>query len=462
VAERRFSFSVLDDNGTPHEGELIIAPRWHPDIALRADAAFAVVLVETPLDAGAQPAEAGIIVCAPAVPARLAATIAEGRVECDAGRPPPIRLPKPTREAYAAGRLYAPHALVTTVRDVFDRAEPRLELLAREAMTHARAAQRYWETIEAVIAREGDRPKQSRAARTRERLRALLASAPALDEAATGADAIARLRRITDGEAPGEVSPSPAELREDVAFLRCLIERPDEAHELAELRAYLDGATPNAAPDLASDHALVRERLSFATLLEAPHQLPSLRAVFDHYRDQYASAYAMHHAAYWSAWERLLGNLHDAEAAAQALGRLNTLAELGAPVGEEALAAYQGLLRDTAACSGNGLTGALRARPRCPDCAISLTDAPPEAEVAAALRGLERGLEQQQARLAGEAVRRILARAGEQRIDRFLQVVQASDLGGLATVLDDDLLAFLRELLAEPASPQVAAEPPAP
>jgi predicted pyridoxine 5'-phosphate oxidase superfamily flavin-nucleotide-binding protein len=51
-------------------------------------------------------------------------------------------------------------------------------------------------------------------------------------------------------------------------------------------------------------------------------------------------------------------------------------------------------------------------------------------------------------RLSGEAVHRILARARGERIEQFLQVVQASDLAGLASVLDDELLEFLRDLLS--------------
>ena len=69
------------------------------------------------------------------------------------------------------------------------------------------------------------------------------------------------------------------------------------------------------------------------------------------------------------------------------------------------------------------------------------------------LRRLSRALSQQNTRLSSEAVRRILARARGERIEQFLQVVQASDLAGLASILDDRLLDFLRDLLAgEPAT----------
>ena len=49
-----------------------------------------------------------------------------------------------------------------------------------------------------------------------------------------------------------------------------------------------------------------------------------------------------------------------------------------------------------------------------------------------------------------------MARGGR-RLEQFLQIVQASDLTGLAHVLDGDLLEFLRELLSEPVAPTAEA-----
>ena len=68
-------------------------------------------------------------------------------------------------------------------------------------------------------------------------------------------------------------------------------------------------------------------------------------------------------------------------------------------------------------------------------------------------QAIERGLAGQQARLAQRVVSRLLSRplAGEEaRLARFIEVVQASDLAGLAHVLDDALVDFLRGLLEAP------------
>lgn len=219
------------------------------------------------------------------------------------------------------------------------------------------------------------------------------------------------------------------------------------------MRDYLDAARPGqASADLAADHAFTREQLSFVALLEQPHQLGAFRAAFDTFRREYARAYAAHHDAHWRAAARLRRDLHDAQPTAQALARLNTLRALGAPMGAAAIASYQRLLEDRAACAPDGLNLGLREHPLCRECGLTMDDGITGEEAERVLRELTASLALQQHRLASEAVRRILARGGE-RIDQFLRVAQASDTGALARVLDDELLAFLRDLLAEPVSP---------
>ncbi|MDP3768426.1 MAG: hypothetical protein Q8S13_10460, partial [Dehalococcoidia bacterium] len=231
-------------------------------------------------------------------------------------------------------------------------------------------------------------------------------------------------------------------------------QRTQAAHELASMRDYLDAVKlATEAGELAADRAFTREQLSFVSLLSEPHQLAGMRATFDMFRTSYVSFYVKHHDAYWRAFSRLRTALKDAEPGARALERLNTLRALGRPVGEAELAAYERLSGGPRACAARTLAAQLSEQPRCRDCGIALGEVVPDEEVEAVVRGLGEALARQQARLASEAVRRILARGGE-RIEQFLQIAQASDQAGLTQVLDDDdLLDFLRELLAEPAAP---------
>jgi hypothetical protein len=243
---------------------------------------------------------------------------------------------------------------------------------------------------------------------------------------------------------------SPSSLAEDAALLRCLIDQPDAASELLTIRAYLTGArTHDADADLAADHAFTVEQISFLTLLEQPHQLDRLRATFEMFRNAYSFAYVTHHDAYWQEVARLRAEVTAAGPAAAAIERLNTLQALGPAVGEAAVTAYRHLVAQPDACSATDLANALIGRPTCPQCGLSLGDTPPGGEVAGVLADLRAALATQQTRLAGEAVRRILDRGGE-RLQQFVQIVQAADVAALTRMLDDDLVAFLQDLLVSP------------
>jgi hypothetical protein len=283
----------------------------------------------------------------------------------------------------------------------------------------------------------------------RSRLRALL------ERAASGSvtgETAERLQRIVEGELPARVVASPAALAEEIASVRCLLDDRRSAELLAAMQLYLEQAVAgDANAELAVERAFVREQLSFVTLLLERHRFDSLRATFETFRQEYADVYARHHAAYRQAIARARTSLDDAQASARALARLNSLRPLGRPVGQATLAAYE-RLRGTTVCAAEALEAALREQPRCPECGVTLEDAAPVKETARVIRDLHGALATQQSRLASEAVRRILGRGGE-RLDLFLQIVQASDTAGLTQVLDDELLVFLRDLLAEPVVP---------
>jgi hypothetical protein len=259
-----------------------------------------------------------------------------------------------------------------------------------------------------------------------------------------------------------DLYPGPMALAEDVFLARCLVRDPPAALELAAMRDFLARAVvPERLSELAMDHTVSLEQISFATLWAEPHRLDSMRATFEYFRSRFRAAFLAHHASYWQATRRLRLSLEDSEAAARALARLNSLEQLGRPLGEDALAQQGRLLATVQDCPlvqpASGGEEALGAAASCPACGLTLADQPPSAEVDAVLRRLSRALSQQMTRLSSEAVHRIIARARGERIEQFLQVVQASDLAGLASVLDDELLEFLRDLLA--GEPTTAAPP---
>jgi hypothetical protein len=130
-----------------------------------------------------------------------------------------------------------------------------------------------------------------------------------------------------------------------------------------------------------------------------------------------------------------------------AIKRLNSIAELGEVLGQDLAGRHQQLLEATQPCLTLDPV-ALDNGPECPKCHLKSTDKPPSQAHDQFTEDLNATLEAQQRRLSAEAIRQILARSEDDRVIRFLQIVQAADLSSLANVLDDSLVDFLRQLLS--------------
>lgn len=458
MAVRRLPLHVDDASGARHRGELLFVRDYTPDLELNSDAAFTIVIAQQPLDAdSALPSAANVAVCAPAAPVRLPASIGEAKAAYDSGEPPAFQLPRAAVRSYATGSLLAAQPLSVTAADVFAECDgqPRLDALVGDLVAASQRAERYWGALSEALSQPNPPARQPRRDQLLNKLRALLQETP--QTSAYGQETFIRLQQIVDGTAPARAAASPAALADDVAFVRCLAERPKETADLASMRAYMDGVHfDQDGSDVASDYPYTREQLSFVAILERPHELDGMRATFEAFRSRYASAYETHHTTHWQAVARLNVTLEDAAATAEAIARLNGLRALGRPLAEPALEAYTRLRQARRECSEQELAAALKSQPACPQCSLSISDRAPLPEAKTTLRQLDAALSRQQSRLASEAVRRILARGGR-RLEQFLQIVQASDLTGLAHVLDGDLLEFLRELLSEPVAPTAEA-----
>jgi len=446
VPEQRLPYSVTDDRGELHQGELRIARTWG-DLELDPNASFTIVLLEEPLQAEPAIGARNVVVCSPAHPVRIPTLLAEARLAYAGAAPDPLRLSDDELAAYANGRLYAAQSLAITPREIFAaNAVLPLGRLALALDLRPRERQDYWHEAARILAWPERSPDRVPRAAVRSQLRALLRAAP------SDGETLERLRRLAGGASPGDVAASPAALVDDIAYVRCLAADERSARRLALMRSYVEQAIVSRDhEELAVDRAFVREQLSFVTLLQQPNAIEYLSATFDMFRDAYAAAYVKHHMSFWGTFDGIERALNDVEPSARALARLNVLRALGTPAGEPALAACERLTARPR-CAAAGLERVLREQPRCANCDIALDDAPPVAEANGLARELHGALSLQLSRLASEAVRRILARGGS-RLDQFLQIVQAADSAALASVLDDELLAFLSGLLAEPVEP---------
>ncbi len=247
-----------------------------------------------------------------------------------------------------------------------------------------------------------------------------------------------------------ELYATPDALRDQQRTFAHLKELAGLSAEIIAARDYLSDIQLRPSDrELAADRMTIQGQIDLGNLANQPGQWPSIRSEMDRFRGRYRNAYQKHHRDV----QRTLGELQ--EALAEAPGRLrglellNTLQELGRPVGEDLPRRYRALNDHVQPCPVPFATLTLEAAPVCERCRLALTDEPPKAEVDAFLRDLDRALAAQQRRLASEAIRRVLAKSQEDIVAKFVQVVQTSNLASLVDLLDEDLVTFIQKVLAE-------------
>ena len=473
--EQRYRVAVVDAQGCEHCGQAITSRDWHPQLGQLVEDDFCIVILSEPLSGPLGPIAAGVAVCAPGEAVsgglRLRETATAYKVKERKRQAPDseetLTLSTSAMIALADGQLLANPPLEIGPADIFSpgTTAPRLGLLA-QALLAQRAAQPYLHCLAVALAAPADPAPNGRLADLLPALEQALAAArekvPGFQDLladmprmASALESLASLSEATTtptfAETACRLCSSPSDLAEDIYLCRALAENPDEASKAARMRRFLiEAVVPESEPELAIDRTLALEELSFATLVAEPNRWAAMRAAFERCRQRYQCAYLKHHHQYCEALLTLHAQLLGLVSHAQALRRLNSLRELGPPLGEEALAEYEDIPQRVGPCTlSTTLERELRELPRCPVCGISMSDEPPWEDVQRVKRRLERALNQQLKRLSSKAVSQILAISGEARVEQFIQLVQASQARSLADVLDDELLGFLRRLLVE-------------
>ena len=240
---------------------------------------------------------------------------------------------------------------------------------------------------------------------------------------------------------------APSALAEDISLHRRLCQLSEIAPQVLKVKAYLDGIVLRESDgELTMDRLSLLEQLTLDNLLAAPHLWPSIEALFDWFKPRYGTIYQSFHSNYNQELASLHSSLLAVKVKLEALHRLNSITELGPPLAEELWHKYEPLLAEAKPCPATKVP--VEEQPLCSYCGLTLNATPPT-EVEQFLDRLHQALREQHRRLSAEAIRQILSQVNESRVDQFIKVIQTSDLSSLANVLDDELVAFLRQLLAE-------------
>ena len=268
---------------------------------------------------------------------------------------------------------------------------------------------------------------------------------------------LARIRRLVEVDDAADVGPRAEEVfggidafRTDMDLWEGWRGALDHAAVLTGAIAFLELASvDDARRELLMERDALASRLRDPGLLTSPRQWPALAEDASRFARAYADAYVKHHDAYHAQMELLAHRMAEVAVGGRALARLNSVAELGRPVSPELTALCEELLNGVRTCGAVVDPDAIARDAVCLACGVRLGATPPTDEVDSLAAYVREALGEQNVRLARAVVHRLLSRDDHERLDRFIQVVEVSDLSGLANVLDDELTAFLGALLRE-------------
>jgi len=288
----------------------------------------------------------------------------------------------------------------------------------------------------------------------------LAASLP--DEAT---QALGRLEELTADLPTGHVDfyeraeevfeADPGDLRATMQTFTRLRTVAAAAAEISAVKRYLDDVALRLTDrQLRADQMTLAHQLSLETLVDRPETWNRLREDFSRFRARYQNAYQKHHRDYYATLARLGDDLADVPRRLEALGLLNRIEGLGAPLGDELAGRYEALQGRLKPCPVTKVTAvSVEHSPTCDQCPLSLrlTDVSPEDEVQTLLRDLNTTLDDKRRQLASEAISRVLARGDRDDMATFLNAVRAADIAALVDVMSPDLAGFIERLLADEA-----------
>jgi hypothetical protein len=454
---------VADDEGRETAGSVVLALRWQESLSqLSDDEQFRIVVLHEP-PADLPQIESVALAWAPAKTIEAGRRVTESAALYYYGQAekPLLSLKQNHLESLRDGSLFGPVGIEDQPGNFLDvetghidlpqlikrllagvRIEPYVRA-ARQALSAPAPAEQsgisqVQQAISRLISRAGPLMEKELPSEALGAVQLLMATFRSRGGAL---DSFERVRRFY---------VDPAAFGADLFLVRAFAEQPEVTAEVARMRDFLRRAlAPNAQAEMALDRRLAWELLSYAAIATRSYNRPSAMAAYDLFHRRYRGDYRNHHHMYWRRMAILNRRLSDVQVQAQSLRRLNTLRELGLPVGIQVLTRYEALLAESTACprADDPLPGPDDTC--CPDCDLAMNAEVPQQQAEEVLEGIGHSLRRQLARLSSASVRQILARSDNPRVAQFLRVVQASQLSSLAEILDDALLRYLRRFLLE-------------
>jgi hypothetical protein len=202
-----------------------------------------------------------------------------------------------------------------------------------------------------------------------------------------------------------------------------------------------------AVAALQTECELLAVELGPRALTGAPRNLDALEARFQRFKWTYVQRYLGAHEVWRANIEHVALALDDASRYRDAHTRLNQIAALGPPEGEELAARVAALAASVVRCELEGSV-APETTPRCLSCGFILGAAAPAAELDAVMERLRRGLAIKLAALSQSVIARLIREHDrDNRLEGFLKITQAAQTDALVRVLDEKLARYLAQVL---------------
>ena len=242
----------------------------------------------------------------------------------------------------------------------------------------------------------------------------------------------------------------PSGLAHALDDYRRVLELSDLIPAIESAKVYLDRMT--FGPDdkeLSLERDSVAARIEPVSLLAEPVLWSSVEESFVRLRARYANAYVSHHARYHREAAQLAYRLEALGPQIEALTRFNQMGELGEPVGGEVHQLYVDVSGALKTCTVAADELSLEAEPHCLGCLLNLDEDIPDSAVGRLIGSAEAALREYNRRLGSRSVRQVLAQASKEQLDRYIDLLQVADPSALANVMDDEVMAFLRQFLTK-------------
>ena len=237
----------------------------------------------------------------------------------------------------------------------------------------------------------------------------------------------------------------PSGLRRALDVYARLEQLSDLAPAITRARDYLDEMTfGREHRDLQLQREALVGRIALDSLTVNPALWSSIREGYQALRRRYTAAYVSHHHRYRQEAIELGHRLERWRPQVEALARFNEVPELGGPFETDVPRRFVDLADSTKTCPVGDADLSLEEAPHCRACMVRLSDEVPKGEAELLCRAAKRAMQEYNRRLSSRGVREILAHPAREPLDKFINLVQVSDLSALANVLDDDVVEFLR------------------